>query len=112
MDTDPAATLGSITNTTNDDKGVLVAVRQALDVDTAVDTRCRALEQLDEMGIALDSVVLRQLLADHDATVARYVLGLISLSADRVTLVEEAAATPHANEPAFREDLHLLREML
>ena len=78
----------------------------------SVDIRCRALEQLDEMGITLDPFLSRQLLADHNATVARYTLGLISLSAKRLELVEEAAATPHANEPAFSEDLELLRQML
>jgi len=112
MATDPAAALASITTEANDDRGMLVAVRQALDADTAVDIRCRALEQLDEMDITLDPFLLRQLLADHDATVARYALGLISLSADCLKLVDEAAATPHASEPAFREDLQLLRQML
>jgi len=110
--TDPVAALASITTEANDDRGVLVAVRQALDGDTAVDIRCRALERLDEIGITLDPFLLRQLLADHDATVARYALGLISLSADRLKLIEVAAATPHASEPAFRDDLQLLREML
>jgi len=112
MATDPAAALASITTEANDDRGVLVAIRQALEADIAVDIRCRALEQLDEMGATLDPFLLRQLLADHDATVARYALGLISLSADRLKLAEEAAATPHASEPAFREDIQLLRQLL
>jgi hypothetical protein len=112
MTTDPVAVLASVSAEASDDKGVLVAVRQALDTDSAADIRCRALELLDQMGIALDPYLLRRLLADQDPTVARYALGLISLSADRAKLVEEALATRHASEPAFREDLQLLRQML
>lgn len=112
MDEDPVAALASITSGDNDDKGILFIVRQALDSDISADIRCRALEQLDEMGIPLDPFSLRQLLADRNAAVARYALGLISLSADRLKLVEEAGATSHINEPAFLEDLQLLRQML
>ena len=110
---DPAATLlASVRSAEGGGKGILTAVKQALDLDGSIDNRCRALEQLDEEGVALDAAFLRQLVADHDATVARYALGLISLSPERATLVQEAAATPHANEPAFREDLHLLQTMI
>lgn len=109
---DPAATLVSVGSSGGDGKGILAAVKQALEPAGSVDVRCRALEQLDEQGVALDAAFLRQLVVDHDATVARYGLGLISLSPERATLVEEAAAAPHANEPAFREDLQLLRAML
>jgi hypothetical protein len=112
MASDPAGSLASVTTQANDDKGVLFAVRQALDEDAAADLRCRALEQLDEMGLTLDSFLLRRLLADQNTTVARYALGLISLSSERSKLIAEAAATPHAGEPAFRDDLQLLREML
>ena len=64
------------------------------------------------MGLTLDPFLLRRLLADGDATVARYALGLISVSLDRRKLIQEAAAAPHASDPAFRDDLRLLREML
>ena len=77
-----------------------------------MDIRCRALEQLDELSITLDPSWLRILLGDHDATVARYALGLIPLSRDCQKLVEQAAATTHATESAFREDLILLRKLL
>jgi hypothetical protein len=112
MASDPVAALTSITIESSNEEGILVAVREALDADVAVDIRCQALEQLDEMGITLDPLFLRRLVADRDATVARYALGLISLSTDRLTLVEEAASTPHASDPAFGEDLQLLRQML
>lgn len=72
MTEDPAAALASIAIEANDNKGIFGAVRQALNAATAVEIRCRALEQLDEMGITLDPVLLRQLLRDHGTTVARY----------------------------------------
>ena len=109
---DPADALASLTDQTSDDKGVLIAVRQALEKDATTEFRCRALEELDEMGLTLDPFLLRRLLADGDATVARYALGLISVSLDRRKLIQEAAAAPHASDPAFRDDLRLLRKML
>ena len=109
---DPADALASLTDQTSDDKGVLIAVRQALETDATTEIRCRSLEELDEMGLTLDPFLLRRLLADGDATVARYALGLISVSLDRRKLIQEAAAAPHASEPAFRDDLKLLCEML
>ena len=113
MGSDPAGALASVTGEGKDDRGgALVASRQALDAEAAPDVRCRALEQLDEMGLPLDPFLLRQLLTDRHATVARYALGLISLSADRTNLIEDAAATAHSSEPAFHDDLQLLREML
>jgi len=114
MAPDPAGALAlaSVSTQADDERGALVAVRQALDVDAAAELRCRALDELDEKGLTLDPFLLRQFLADQDATVARYALGLISLSSERSSLLEEAAATPHASDPAFRDDLQLLREML
>jgi hypothetical protein len=107
----PAVALASVTESA-EKRGTLTATIQALDVDAAVDVRCHALEQLDEMSVTLDPFLLRQLLTDKNATVARYTLGLISLSSDRINLIEQAAATPHANDPAFRDDLQLLRGMV
>lgn len=108
----PADALASLTDQTNDDKGILITVREALDVDATTEVRCRALDQLDEMGLILDVFLLRQLLADDDATVARYALGLVSVSSDPLKLIEEASAARHSSEPAFFDDLKLLREML
>ena len=96
----------------DDDSGTLIAVRQALDTDESPDFRCRALEQLDERGLTLDSFLLQNLLRDPDATVARYALGLIFLSPNRLSLIDYATASSHASEPAFSEDLRLLREMI
>jgi hypothetical protein len=111
MAPDPAAALASFASRSNDETGTLVALRLALDPEGSSDRRCRALEALDEMGAALDPFLLRQLLVDDDPRVARYTLSLISLSAACGTLIEEAAATAHANDPAFLEDLRLLRRM-
>jgi hypothetical protein len=109
----PVATLeSSVMAKSNDDKGILEAVRQALDTDIPTDLRCRALEELDDMEVTLDAFLLRQLLADADLKVARYSLGLLPLSAARDTLIQETNALPNANECAFRDDLQLLCDMV
>ena len=112
MTPEPAETLKVAMTRSNVDRGALIAARLALDVDMQSDLRCRALEDLDDMGVTLDPFLLRKLLKDNDPTVARYSLGLISLSIARDTLIEEAEISPHANEPAFREDLRLLRDLV
>jgi len=109
--TDPAETLKKVAALPSDDRGTLIAARLALDADAQSNLRCRALEELDDMGVTLDSFLLGKLLADNNPTVARYSLGLISLSVEQDTLIEEAEISPHANDPAFREDLQLLRDM-
>lgn len=109
---DPAAALASDASRLNDDSGVLIAVRQALDTDARSDIRCGALEQLDEMGLTLDQFLLEQLLADRNETVARYALGLVYFSPRRASLIHRAVASPHASVPAFSEDLQLLQSMI
>jgi len=108
----PIEALKSVSPRTSDDGGLLLAVRGALDADASADLRCRALEKLDEIEATLDPFLLRKLVADRDSRVARYSLGLISLSAARDTLIAEAETTPHAQEPAFHTDLLLLRKMV
>ena len=68
--------------------------------------------KLDEIEATLDPFLLRQLLADDDPKVARYSLGLISLSAEREVLIKEAMTATHANDPAFHDDLEMLRDIL
>ena len=92
-------------------RGALSAVRQLLDTSVAADQRCRAVEELDEMGATLDSPLMCQLLADDNPTVARYALGLVSASAAREKLIEKAAGSPHIGDLAFHEDLELLRTL-
>lgn len=106
LDSKTAATLASSISQVNEDSGTLIAVRQALDMDAPPDIRCGALEQLDEMGLTLDPFLLQQLLTDPNATVARYTLGLISLSPSRLSLIDHAAASSHASVPAFSEDFY------
>ncbi len=112
LDPDPVAVLTSGPIQVSDGAGVLMAVRQALDINARPDLRCAALEQLDEMGLTFDPFLLQRLVTDRDATVARYALGLIALSPRRAGLIDDAANSPHASEPAFSEDLQLLRGML
>ena len=112
ISSDPVAALESTASTANDNIGALIAVKKALDSNALAYIRCSELEHLDEIGLTLDPYLLKQLLADPDTSVARYTLGLISRSPARSTLVEYAAATSHANEDAFKEDLQLLLEMI
>lgn len=113
MSPNPIAALeASVIVKSNEDKGILVPLRQALDTDAPADLRCRALEELDDMEVTLDAYILRQFIADADPKIARYSLGLLSLSADRDTLIEEINALPNANENAFSDDLLLLRDMV
>jgi hypothetical protein len=110
---DPIAALKtSVIVDPNENKGILVALRQALDTDAPADLRCRALEELDDMEVTLDAYLLRQLIADADPKIARYSLGLLSLSAVRDTLIEEIDVLPNANDNAFSDDLQLLRDMV
>jgi hypothetical protein len=64
------------------------------------------------MGLSLDLVLLRRLLADPSATVARHTLGLIPLSPERERLIREAAESAHAADAAFSEDLQLLSNLV
>ena len=113
MSPNPIAALEtSVIVKSNEGKGILVALRQALDTDVPADLRCRALEKLDDMEVTLDAYLLRQLIADADPKIARYSLGLLSLSAVRDTLIEEINALPNANDNAFSDDLLLLRDMV
>ena len=93
-------------------RGVLSAVRTLLDTSFEVGRRCRAIEELDEMGATLAPVLLRKLLTDNDPTVARYALGLVPLSASRETLIEEAECSRHASDEAFHQELELLRKIV
>lgn len=93
-------------------EGILRAVQEALDVAAPPNLRCRAVEKLDEMEVTLDPFLLQKLVTDADPQVARYSLGLVSLSAKRDALIEEAAVGVHASEPAFRDDLQLLQNMM
>ena len=93
-------------------RSALSAVRQLLDTSAGTGERCSAVEELDEMGATLDPQLMHELLADDDPTVARYSLGLIPSSAALKTLLEKAASSPHVDDPAFREDLGLLRRLV
>ena len=92
--------------------GVLPAVRQLLDTSAETGQRCHAVEELDEMGATLDPLLLCQLLADDDPTVARYALGLVPSSAASERLIEQAASSPHTGDRAFREELELLQDLV
>ena len=92
--------------------GALSAVRQLLNTSAETGHRCRAVEELDEMGATLAPPLMYQLLADDDPTVARYALGLVPSSTARESLIEKAASSPHIGDPAFREELKLLQDLI
>ena len=106
---DPVATLKSVTVQLENE--TLTFVRQALDTDETANLRTRAIEKLDSMEATLHPSLLRELLDDKDPSVAKYSLGLISLSADRDALIEEAKNSPHTTDAAFLTDLELLKNM-
>ncbi len=93
-------------------EGALSAVRQLLDTSAETNQRCRAVEELDEMEATLDPLQMEQLLSDTDPTVARYALGLVPSSTARAKLIEKAASSPHTSDPAFQEDLNLLKNLV
>lgn len=101
------ASCASITRT----RGILSAVRDLLDTRVDVSRRCRAIEELDETEATLAPWLIHQILDDEDPTVARYGLGLVPLSTSQEQLVEMAANSRHNGEPAFCEELKLLRKL-
>ena len=92
-------------------KGILEATMQLLDESATREERCRAVEELYEVGATLDLALMRALLADNDPVVARYVLGLVPSSTVRDALIEEAKKCRHNADASFKEDLSLLATM-
>lgn len=109
---DPAVAFqkASRTNKTKT-QGILSAVRDLLDMGVDVSRRCQAIEELDETGATLAPQLIRQILDDNDATVARYGLGLIPSSTSQDQLIEVATNSRHNGDPAFCEELRLLRKL-
>ena len=109
---DPAVALrkASRTNKTKT-QGILSAVRDLLDMGVDVSRRCQAIEELDETGATLAPQLIRQILDDDDAIVARYGLGLIPSSISQDQLIEVATNSRHNGDPAFCEELRLLRKL-
>ena len=113
LTTDPKSTLGDAgRKAPSTVGGALPAVRQLLNTSAETSQRCRAVEELDEMEATLDPLLLGQLLADDDPTVARYALGLVPSSTVRESLIEKATRSPHTSDPAFCEELKLLQNLV
>lgn len=90
----------------------LHALRIALDNGEETSSRCRAVEQLVEDGLVLDTHWMGQLLECSDPHVARYALGFILQSPQQDELLKLAASSIHVEKnAAFLEDLSILREM-
>ena len=108
----PAEALREASRTsTAKSRGILPAVRDLLDTSVDAGQRCHAIEELDEKGATLAPRLLQQILDDDNPTVARYVLGLIPLSTSQEQLIEVAANGRHKGDPAFCEELELLRKL-
>lgn len=86
-------------------------LRLATDAQEQTDRRCDAVEQLDQQSVALDEKIIRSLLTDDDATVARYALGLVPTSPHRDALLIATEESPHRDDNAFMEEATLLRRM-
>ena len=64
------------------------------------------------MGVTLPYTQVKQLLHDNSSTVARYSLGLIPASASKSALLKVAGSCVHTNDPAFNEELDILRKLV
>jgi hypothetical protein len=91
---------------------VLHLLQQATNVHEQTHRRCEAIEQLDHLSATLDEALVGGLLTDDDPIVARYALGLVSTSPGRTMILTYALESPHATDPAFAEELALLRQMI
>ena len=93
-------------------QGVLSAVRDLMDTSVETIRRCRAVEELDDMGATLAPLQITQLLGDDDPTLARYALGLIPSSTSKEELIKAAALCPHTGDLAFRAELDILHNLV
>ena len=85
-------------------KGILAATIELLDKSATREQRCRAVEELYGVGATLDSALMRELLADNDPVLARYVLGLVPSSTVKGALIKQAKECRHNVDASFRED--------
>lgn len=110
---DPVKWLESIgSNKSAHNGSSLHSLRAALDDDEETFARCRAVEQLVEEGLVLDTHWMGQLLECSDPHVARYALGLIAQSPQQDELLKLAASSVHVeSNAAFSEDFSILKEM-
>ena len=92
--------------------GILSTVKDLLDTSVDAKRRCHAIEVLDEAGVTLACCRVKLLLADTDPTVARYALGLIPSSTSQEELIEAAENSLHGRDPAFCEELEILKKMV
>ena len=95
-----------------DAEGAFLAMKQMLNTEVGTNARCYGIEQLEKMRAVPEPAVIKQLLKDNDATVARYALGLIQLSVCPEELIKEAKQSPHISEPTFEDELKLLQKII
>ncbi len=121
MSTLPKALLGSdpvdllsmlATTGTASDVKALQLLKVALDPAESSSRRCEAIERLDSVSFALDGSHIRQLVDDPDATIARYSLGLASISPHSKELCEDLKTSAHIADPLFAEEYGLLEKLL
>lgn len=92
--------------------GILSAVRTLSDSEDLVVAKQEAIERVEATGGTLDFHLLRELIADNDAGVARYALSLVHKSEKALELLSVAENSPHTSDDAYRTDLSLLKKML
>ncbi|MCY4642007.1 MAG: SIR2 family protein [Gammaproteobacteria bacterium] len=107
-----SALRGAANATTSNTKGILSTVSKLLDVNTKVTQRCLAIDILDQMGVTLPRMQVEKLLHDNSSIIARYALGLIPLSTVKDVLFDVANSCDHVSDPAFNEDLDILRKLI
>ena len=93
---------------TNREAGILSTVKEVFDANLDVRRRCNALERLHSQKVTLSINLVRKVLNDSDATLARYALGLIPYSTSHNELIEIARRSRHYENAAFQDELSIL----
>ena len=91
------------------EQGIFSVLKDLLDENVESNRRCRAAETLHEFEVTLVPNLIEQVLGDDDPTLGRYALGLIPYSTSHQELIEMAANSDHTSNPAFLDELEVLR---
>jgi hypothetical protein len=109
---DPLKYLQSARAASDDAPNVLQFLRIATDTYEQSERRCNAIEQLDQESLTLDQHLVGKLLADKDATVSRFALGLVATSPDRTSLLACARDSQHKSDLSYSDELDMLGKLI
>jgi hypothetical protein len=109
---DPLTVLSNSRRSGEESLNVLQLLQIGTDIREQTDRRCNAIEELDTASLPLDELIVGNLLADQDATVSRFALGLVATSSACSNLLSCARKSPHKNDSAFAEELEILEKLI